>query len=178
MAQRIARPLQQYTQTVNNWNGTIEFQPSPGSAGTKEWTCSISIDPGILNNPPELWPILNHEMLHALSTGLTPQAYVDFRGWEEGVVEMLQRIYGPKALQQIGEQPYVGSWAYNHYIAELESLRIFLKRSARSYYLKLIRTPLADREQTAIMMGSRFTGAKQQQWQQLLTTALPVLRGP
>ncbi|MBI4320582.1 MAG: hypothetical protein HY675_18990 [Chloroflexi bacterium] len=170
MAQRIAPELTRETKTVNRWNGTIRLDAGLGSAGRKEWNCTITLwdDPEFLNRPAHYWPILNHEMLHALSTGLTPASHSRFRGWEEGVVGKLQRILGPRVLQQIGEEPYVGNWAYNPYVAGLERLRTFLGRAERPFYLNLIRTPLAEREQLVRSMGPGFKDAQASQWQQLL----------
>jgi len=179
MARRIDGPLARRTKTVNNWDGTVSVQHlPPGLLGIKEWGCSITVSNAIIGNDADLWPTLNHEMLHALSEGINPWAYGQFKGWEEGVVEKLQRILGPKVLKAIGEQPYVGLGAYNHYIAELERMRAFLGRSESSFYLQLLRTPLADREQAVIAMGQRLPKSKQQQWQQLLASALPILRAP
>ncbi len=180
IAQRVGAELARITGTVNRWDGTVNLHGTLRGVGQKEWSCSITVlnDPSLLGDPARLWPVLNHEMLHALSTGLTPTAYSTFPGWEEGLVEKLQRMIGPRALMQIGEQPCVGNWAYNYHIAELERLRTFLGRAERPFYLSLIRTPLAEREQLVIDMGSRLRGNKASQWQRLLASALPILRLP
>lgn len=179
MVRRVDGPLARRTGTVNNWNGTVHVQRlSPSALGAKGWDCSIIVSRDIIGNDAQLWPTINHEMLHALSVGLDRQAYVQFTGWEEGVVEKLQRLLGPRALKAIGEQPHVGLGAYDHYIAALEQLRTFLGRSESRFYLQLLRTPLADREQAVIAMGARLPASKQAQWQRLLVSVLPVLRLP
>lgn len=177
MARRVADPLARRTGTANNWNGAIHVQRlRSGALGAKNWDCSIVVSRAIVRDAAELWPTIIHEMLHALSVGVDKASYRAFSGWEEGVVEKLQRILGPRALRAIGELPYVGLGAYDHYIAALERLRRFLGKPESRFYLQLLRIPLADRERAVIDMGQQLPADRQQEWQQVLADDLPILR--
>lgn len=97
-----------------------------------------------------------HEALHAVSAGYIREDYQDFQGWEEGVVEQLQRLLrarvlshlrvtvDPQVLQRLDEEH-----AYNKYIVALETIReaqSILTTQAEAFYLDLIGTPIKDRQ--------------------------------
>lgn len=177
MVARVDGPLARLTRTNSTWNGTVHVQQLRADIwGKKGWDCSITVNRDIIGTDTWLWPTINHEVLHALSSGLDRAAYRAFRGWEEGIVEKLQRILGPRVLRSIGQQSHIGLVAYDHYITELERLRTFLGRSESRFYLQLLRVPLADREQTVADMGRHLPAGRQAEWQRLLSIALPVLR--
>lgn len=67
--------------------------------GEKRWGCDILFHADLTNNPLR-WRTLLHEVLHSVSAGMTEQDYRRFRGWEEGVVEWLQRRWRPNCCNR------------------------------------------------------------------------------
>lgn len=133
--------------TDQRWSGKINIvtiRQAWDYYGAKLWTCDIEIREDAQLNT------LVHELFHGYSVGLNLSGYRRYRGWEEGVVEKLQRIYGPKSLKAIGEQPVVGTYAYNEYIDALERLRKWTDKSEEEFYLTMIRTELEDRPDLAL----------------------------
>ena len=98
-----------------------------------------------------MYPVLVHELIHSFSpkTSLRRirQAYQETPGLEEGVVEMLQRLVGPKALNASGLKGFSDNYAYNNYIDALEEMRSKLSLTAignmsqEDFYLKLFQVP-------------------------------------
>ena len=117
----------------------------------KQWGCDIIVNAAIATEPIR-WRTLIHEMLHSVSVGMREVDYKRFRGWEEAVVEQLQRRLRPQILNRIGvnvAEPVFTQietfWVYNSYIEAMESLRTYLVQEETSFYMELLKTPLADR---------------------------------
>ena len=49
----------------------------------------------------ERWMTLLHEVLHSVSVGFARDDYGQGPGWEEGVVEQMQRLLRPQALARL-----------------------------------------------------------------------------
>lgn len=142
LGRRLSNPLSQVIGTIQRWSGKINLidpARAPDYMGAKEWNCDIVLRTDVRSNT------LIHEMIHGHSVGLTPEAYIRNRGWEEGIVEKLQRMLGANALASIGETPITGTYAYNGYVSALEKLRRWSKKSEEEFYLELIRINLAER---------------------------------
>jgi hypothetical protein len=98
------------------------------------------------------WRTLIHELLHSYSAGYNSPDYDAYRGWEEGVVEQLQRLLRQAALTRIGVavtdavfEDEEASHRYNPFIAALEALRAILGTQAETFYLDLLAAPIRDR---------------------------------
>ena len=122
----------------------ILFVKGKNVLAEKQWGCSILVNSSIVDDPIR-WRTLIHEMLHSVSVGTNEENYKRLRGWEEGVVEQLQRLLRPEILFRLNIAvpettftPAEAIWPYNSYIAAMERLRNYLKAD-------LLRTPLADR---------------------------------
>ena len=101
------------------------------------------------------WRTLIHEMLHAHSVGYNRSAFDDFPGWEEGVVEKLQRLLRPQVLERLGITIPEAVFAeeeerheFNPYIAALETLFRLVQQPGESevdFYVTLLSTPISQR---------------------------------
>ncbi len=88
-----------------------------------------------------------------------------YRGWEEGVVEQLQRLFRPRILREFGvavDEALFRQAAevhrYNRYVRVLENLRQALPQFAdnqEGFYKMLLATPIRDR--IALVLGFRDT---------------------
>ncbi len=121
LTERLGRPLR--------WSGRVETTEDSRIRGAKPFRCDIVINIGLAGKA-ERWRTLIHEMLHTFSAGYQPLDYVAFRGWEEGVVEQLQRILRPEILAEIGiaieETVFAAVEAaheYAEYMGALEAMR-------------------------------------------------------
>ena len=79
-------------------------------------------------------------------------AYNSAQGYEEGVVEMLQRLLRPRILTALTGEYRNELWAegdadhaFNSYIAVLEEIRELRQQEKEEFYLLLLRTPLKER---------------------------------
>ncbi len=93
LTERLGRP--------SRWSGLVEITDDPNIRGAKPFRCDIVINVGLIGKA-ERWRTLIHEMLHTFSAGYKPLDYVAFRGWEEGVVEGLQRILRAAIVAELG----------------------------------------------------------------------------
>ena len=114
-----------------------------------------------LADSPLRWRTLLHEVLHSVSAGMGEQDYRRFRGWEEGVVEWLQRQWRPGMLHRIGasvpEEAFAAVerlWPLNGYLEALEALQEASGLDVDLFYRSLLRTPLAQRPAAVYAWGS------------------------
>ena len=117
----------------------------------KRWACDIVVNSGLILLPLR-WRTFIHEMIHSVSVGSNETDYKRLRGWEEGVVEQMQRQLRPQILgllqAQAAEAACDGAdrrWIFNPYVEALEALRVPLETAPGSFYLNLLKTPLGDR---------------------------------
>ena len=82
---------------------------------------------------PERFSTLIHEVLHTLSAGYLRDDYQDLQGWEEGVVERVQRLFRESILTAFNAPISADTFhlidtthAYNGFIEALERLRSLL----------------------------------------------------
>ena len=147
----IIAELTALTDLPSRWSGRVELVPD---AEFKRQMCDIQID-AALAAQDERWPTLIHESLHSISAGYNANDFRNFRGWEEGVVEQLQRLFRPSMLQRMGVVLPAGvfdaveaSHNFNAYIAALEGLRLLLSKpdvNQQSFYLDLLKLPIKER---------------------------------
>lgn len=174
--------LTELTHLPSRWSGRVELVPDAGFRGKKRFTCDIQID-AALALQEERWSTLIHEALHTVSTGYVPTDYRDFPGWEEGVVERLQRLFRPAVFVKLGisvqeemfrvlEQKH----NYNKYIQALEQVRLSLNVADAEFYAGLLRRPIKDRFGYAYGLGTGLTGRDRSAFIHILSTANSVLK--
>lgn len=157
----LMRQVERLTGLTSRWNGLVnineetDFHGNPPYLAKKDWSCSITVHES-LPATPDSFATLIHESLHSVSVGLEFSAFRDYRGYEEGVVEKLTRLLAPS----IAEETQVGIRieqrdSFNGFINHLERLRELTAQSEMAFYLALLATPLASREQTVIQWVMR-----------------------
>ena len=143
----------------SRWSGRAELTDSPYIRGAKPFRCDIVINLE-LSRQDERWRTLIHEMLHTFSAGYQPLDYAAFRGWEEGVVEQLQRLLRPSILTTLGLEIEESLFAdidqnhdYTEYIDALETIRETLETEATAFYASLLAVPIRDRRRSVFDLG-------------------------
>lgn len=151
----IVAVLTELTGLSSRWSGRVELVPEAEFKGKKRFICDIQIDAALAGQEAR-WTTLIHEALHSVSAGYIRDDYQDFQGWEEGVVEQLQRLFRPRVLSRLGVTvtPEVfreleAEHGYNKFVAALETIREALNIPAtnvETFYLDLLATPIKDRQ--------------------------------
>jgi hypothetical protein len=169
----------------SRWNGVVVLDDLSLNAG------SMRPDGTIVLLLP-LWErggaarhrLVIHESLHTLSPWTTPE-YRDGKGWEEGVVEQLQRLLRQAVLDKMGLSIPEGEFAsadlrhpFNPYIAELEALRERLSAEPVPFYRRLLRLPIPERVLHLASLGDELTAAERSAFRQQLAVANVRLRRP
>lgn len=154
--------LLELTGLPSQWSGHVELVPNAEFKGQKRAMCDIQIE-AALADQDERWPTLIHEALHSISAGYNSNDFRDFRGWEEGVVEQLQRLYRPTILRRMGVEleeaifyPDEQEHQFNSYIAALESLRTFVDNPFSEefdFYRDLLSLPIKERLGSVVRNG-------------------------
>ncbi len=144
------------------WSGVVELVEGANFKGKKHHTCSIQLASGLASQEAR-WTTLIHESLHAVSAGYSLTAYQSVPGWEEGVVEQLQRLLRGDILAHMGIAipstvlaDLDARHRYNVYIRALEAVRSSRGTSETQFYLSLLATPLADRPTKMLMEARRL----------------------
>lgn len=118
-AQAVDELVSQDMGRQGRWNGIVKWEHETARwpyKGTKDWSCHITMSANALagnygNGDSFLMPVLIHEMLHGYSgrgrredpmmAKRRGKAYAEAKGWEEGVVESLQREMRPSILAEM-----------------------------------------------------------------------------
>lgn len=162
--QAILNILLRITGLSSRWNSQVELVYEAEFAGKKRFACDIQISADLAENPLR-WATLIHEALHSLSAGYRREDYHQFRGWEEGVVEQLQRMLRSIILNELNVsvpeeifQQREAAHPYNSYIAALEDVRTVLEAegvhlSPQEFYIQLLAVPIRERPQFLLNMG-------------------------
>lgn len=158
----IIAELTALTGLPSRWSGRVELVPNAEFKGQKRPICDIRID-AALAAKDERWSTLIHEALHSISAGYNSNDFRDFRGWEEGVVEQLQRLFRPMIFTRLGVDlaaeifyPAEEAHPFNRYIAAIEALRLSLLKNApfgrtqQEFYLDLLAVPIRERPDSII----------------------------
>lgn len=153
--------LGEMTGLTSRWNGEVELAQDPRALGRKPFTCRIVLNERLVNHPAR-WRTLIHEALHSFSAGYNREDYQAWRGWEEGVVEQLQRLFRPSILARLSVtvdatvfQAVEEDYPFNKYIQALEQLREAIdSRPTHEFYLDLLATGIKDRP--GLILGKRF----------------------
>jgi len=166
--QAVVTAVENRTGLRSRWNGqlnvvdqaTADFLSHQRFNAKKEWSCGITVVEGITEDDRR-WRTLIHEALHSVSVGLTESDYSRYRGWEEGIVEWLQRCYRPDVLRslhvRISEAFFVElekDWLYEPYIDALERIAGQIAEvPAQMFFEKLLQTPLKERAAFVLSWG-------------------------
>ena len=146
------------------WSGRVELVAEADFQGKKRFSCDIQLDAAVAGQDVR-WATLIHESLHCHSTGYNGTDFRKYRGWEEGVVEQLQRLFRPRILSSLGVsveeavfQKPAEAHRFNRYIRVLENLRLALPQftdDQAAFYKALLATPICDR--VALVLSWRDT---------------------
>lgn len=157
----IVAVLGELTGLDSRWNGEVELSQDIRAYGRKPFSCRIVLNERIAEQPIR-WRTLIHEALHSFSAGYNSGDYQTWRGWEEGVVEQLQRLLRPSVLAQIAVtvdeavfQSVEESHTFNEYVEALERLREAADlRTSQEFYFDLLATEIKNRP--GLILSRRF----------------------
>ena len=180
--QEIIAVLTELFRLPSRWSGRVELVPDAGFKGKKRFTCDIQIDAALASQEVR-WSTLIHEALHTVSTGYAPTDYRDFPGWEEGVIERLQRLFRPVIFARLGvfvaNEVFRSSEEkhnYNKYIRALEQIRGGVNIPETEFYSGLLRIPIKGRFNHVYGMGRVLTGRDRSESIHILSVANSVLK--
>ncbi len=150
----------------SRWNGEALLESGLFFAGAARYNGSIGVSEKIFADLNLRWRTLIHEALHTFSPQYTHMTYLNTIGWEEGVVEQMQRLLRPAVLTalqiEVSEKAVNAveqAHPYNKYIAVLEDLRLRLGEDPQRFYRTLLATPLTDRatlmKQSGILLNEQ-----------------------
>lgn len=153
--------LSELTGLTSRWNGEVELSQDARAFGRKPFSCRIILNESLADQPVR-WRTLIHEALHSFSAGYNSRDYQAWRGWEEGVVEQLQRMFRPSVLTRLSVTVDAAifkdaevDYLFNKYIKALEQLREATDtRATQEFYIDLLATKIKDRP--GLILGRRF----------------------
>ena len=163
---QIIQVLEDILGRPSRWNGEAHLVRNLSFGGAAHYDGSISISEYVVADPDLRWRTVIHEALHTFSPQYSHPQYIAARGWEEGVVEQMQRLLRPQivaALQVSINEVVVAeaevNHSYNVYITALEDLRERLGDAPMSFYRLLLTTPLPERplllKSSSILLADR-----------------------
>ena len=133
------------------WSGVVELVETMEFKGKKRFSCDIQIQASLARQEAR-WSTLIHESLHAHSAGYNGSDYRLYRGWEEGIVEGLQRLLRPEILFRLGvvvsqaDLPEADrQHPFNDRVQALEAIRQQIAVPEMAFYKQLLATPIAQR---------------------------------
>ncbi len=153
--------LRELTGLTSRWNGEVELSQDARAFGRKPFSCRIVLNESLADQPVR-WRTLIHEALHSFSAGYNSQDYQAWRGWEEGVVEQLQRLFRPAVLARLSVRVDAVvfneaevDYLFNKHIEALEQLRKATdSRAVHEFYLDLLASKIKDRP--GLILSRRF----------------------
>jgi len=175
--------LEQQLGRRSRWNGEVELSDDPTAFGKALWNRRISINRQTAQTDLR-WRTEIHEALHLLSVGLNPVSYIDFEGWEEGVVEQLQRLLRPAVSNALSVAVPDAVFAdaesshdYNRFINAPERIRIAVNGLTLVFYRDLLNIPLRERPSSIIQLGRQLPTHQFRGFQKEIAVAYSILRG-
>ena len=127
-----------------------------------------------------------HEAFHPFLAGYVRDDYQVFQGWEESVVEQLQRIFRGRVLRRLSvtanPQIFEGldeEHGYNKFIAALEVIRAAMNiapEQSETFYLDLLSTPIKERMGNITGYGFLLPNAEKAKFFALVSAASATLR--
>lgn len=159
VAEQLCPFVESMTGLSSRWNGQIVFSEETTPAGfmvysgRKEWNCAITLHRDRLTTIGWYGTLL-HEMIHSVSVGsdkANRQDLIGNRGWEEGVVEKLTRLFFVEVMNHLGVGDRFGERIqYAEFVNALEEFRKRSGKQERLFYLELLQTFLRDRRMTVL----------------------------
>lgn len=183
---RILPIISELTGLPSNWNGDVTLEQTEEFYGKKKFSCGVVISTNIASEELR-WRTLIHEALHCVSVGYVRSDFEMQRGWEEGVVEQLQRLLRPQLLLRLGvsvNEQVFASWEakheFNEYILALERIRqaLGLQSEAREFYQELLSTPIQGRPGLVFARVGRLAGENRREFMHLFSAMNSVLKRP
>ena len=183
----IVAVLTELTGLPSRWSGRVELVPDAEFKGRKRQICDIQINAGLVAQD-ERWPTLTHEALHSISVGCSGTDFRIMPGWEEGVVEHLQRQFCSIIFNRLGIGISAADFSardkqhqYNKYIDQLNLLRQALgydeqRYDEQQFFLDLLKIPIRERPAFIFGQGNLLPGQKRIQFIQLFSSANSVLK--
>ena len=166
----------------SNWNGEVDIVHNADFKGKKRFSCGIEIHADLINRQSR-WSTLIHEAVHCFSAGYTASSYWDFPGWEEGVVEQLQRLCRSAVLETleitVDKRIFLildAEHRYNRYITALETLRVFLNAEPLEFYYSLLHIPIRERPVYMLQRSRSLDSEKRKEFLRLFSVANSVLK--
>jgi hypothetical protein len=180
---RIVPIVEELTGLRSRWSGVLELVADADFKGKKPFRCDILVHADLARQL-ERWTTLIHEVLHTVSAGYVRNDYQDFQGWEEGVIEQLQRLLRARILSRLGVdntaevfEPLDNGHAYNGFIGALERLREIIGGvDIEAFYLHLLATPIKDRPAILLNLGAALAGEPRRQFIAAFAAANATLR--
>jgi hypothetical protein len=166
--QRLLPLIEKLTGMTSRWSGAVELIPNAEFKGLKPFSCHIILDADLAQQDIR-WSTLIHELLHSCSAGYKRDDFQNLRGWEEGLVEKLQRLWRSHILSSlsisVSEEQFADLDRYhrfNVYIDALEEIRQALVSEGmddnpETFYKELLAVPLRDRPGRMLQLGYQQT---------------------
>jgi hypothetical protein len=180
--QQIGKALSLLIGLTSRWSGTVELRDDPRMYGEASYAFDIRLN--LRRQRQDVrWRSMIHEVLHTCSAGYNRLGYEALPGWEEGVVEALQRLLRPDILKELGvaveEAVFLedeqNSW-YTPYLDALERLRTALNEGAKEFYVGLLATPIMDRPARIFERGLELPDERAIAFRKIFAMASAVLR--
>lgn len=166
----------------SGWNGRAYLKPDLRSYGITLPDRTVLIRTDAWNHPILRWRVLIHEALHCFSNS-DRNSYPEYKGWEEGVVEGLQRLMRQFVIQSLGFSVNEAQFRdierdhpFNPYIESLQALTAPLGLSEEAFYIWLLPIPLRLRPMRTWTRLRQTTGLDADQVTDLIQEANAVLR--
>jgi hypothetical protein len=167
----------------SNWSGVVKLVQDADFKGQKPFQCDILLHANLAGDEAR-WRTLLHEVLHSFSQGYNREDFENFRGWEEGVVEKLQRLLRPSVLSALAvtvedkvfralEEEHL----YNSYLEALSELQKMSGQPEQQFYVNLLVTPIRDRPASIYAMSRRLTGQDYKDFMLVFSRTNSVLKG-
>jgi hypothetical protein len=155
--------IESLTGLTSRWNGKVELVANATFKGLKPFDCAIWIGDTFVH-PDERWTTLIHELLHSVSAGYNRFDFENCVGWEEGAVEMLQRMLRTEIFAALGLvladdllQQLDANHPFNHYITALERIRDAFVMERRAFYIDLLSISIKERYGVLLTRANALT---------------------
>ncbi len=167
----------------SHWSGVVKLVQEADFKGQKPFQCDILLNANLALDESR-WRTLLHEALHSFSQGYNREDFENFRGWEEGVVEKLQRLLRPGILSALAvtvddkvfralEERHL----YNGYLNALSELQKMSGQPEQQFYVDLLVTPIRDRPASVYATLRRLTGLDYKDFMLVFSRTNSVLKG-
>ncbi len=179
----IVAALSELTGLPSQWSGVVRLVPDADFKGQKPFHCDILLNANLADDQSR-WRTLLHEALHSFSQGYNREDFESFRGWEEGVVEKLQRLLRPAVLLSLGVtvpeavfRALEDQHLYNSYLSALSELQQVSGQPEQQFYLGLLGTSIRDRPASIYALSRTLSGQPRADFLLRFSRANSILKG-